>query len=482
MANSYLTRDFGSAGNRKTMTFSWWYKAGSLSLAGQNQCVAISGQQQSYPTHSIRINQNENLFIRSGVNTSAGGGANIQRVTTRRFADKGAWYHFVVAIDTTQGTASDRVKVYVNGERLLEGAFSDNSDTAINQNNDTEFNKGDEVEEIGRFNKADTYDGITTYSSGHFAHYHFVDGTAYPASTFGEVDSTTGEWKAKLSPSVTYGAKGFFLKFENASALGTDSSGNSNNWSVNGNLKQSISTPNNLFATFNVNHKQHNTNQAVVSSAGTQLDGVNDSYTYKIVCATLGMSKGKWYWETKYSTQGGYLAVGFVKNGAKDATENIRLNKGLGDGDDAGSWAFEAGNSTGQIRKRIRHNNGTVTADMGVTPANGSIIQTWLDLDNGKAWWGFNGTVMNNGSGVGVPNTGAYPHVTFTVQDEFYLPAVSIFGFNGAPQCQINFGEGRFGATAVASAVADNGGHGTFEFSPLAGFYSVCTKNIQTYG
>ena len=476
MANSYLSKDFGSAGNRKTMTFSFWYKGGSLSTGGQNQCVAISGQQQAYPTHSIRIDQNEKLYIRSAVNTDAGSGANMTVVTNRRFADKSSWYHFVIVIDTTQSTDTDRCKVYVNGERII--TFS--TAVYVSQNNDTEFNKGAEVENIGRFNNANTYDSLSTLTQGHFAHYHFVDGTAYQASTFGSTDST-GEWKAGLSPSVTYGTHGFFLKFENAGALGTDSSGNSNTWTVNGNLKQSISTPSNLFATFNVNHNALG-GQNIISSAGTQIDHANDSYTGKITCATLGMQSGKWYWETKYSTQGGYLSVGFVKNGSKDSTENIRLNKQLGEGDDAGSWAFNAGNSTGQIVKRTRHNNGTVTADMGVTPANGSIIQCWLDLDNGKAWWGINGTVMNSGSGVGVPNTGAYPHVTFTVEEEFYLPAVSLYGFNGAPQCQINFGEGRFGATSVASAVDDNGGNGTFEYSPLAGFYSICTKNLKDYG
>ena len=475
MANSYLSKDFGSAGNQRTMTFSFWYKGGSLSTGGQNQCVAISGQQQSYPTHSIRIDENEKLYVRSGI--SAGSSNDITVVTNRRFADKSAWYHFVVAIDTTQSTDTDRVKVYANGERII--SFS----TAVysSQNYDSQFNRGAEVENIGRFNNANTYDGIATLTQGHFAHYHFIDGTAYPASTFGSADATTGEWKANLTPSVTYGSKGFFLKFENAGALGTDSSGNSNTWSVNGNLKQSISTPSNLFATFNVNHNALG-GQNVISSAGTQIDHANDSHTGKITCATLGASKGKWYWETKYSTQGGYLSVGFVKNGSKDATENIRLNKQLGEGDDAGSWAFNAGNSTGQIVKRTRHNNADVTADMGVTPANGDIIQTWLDLDNGKVWWGINGTVMNSGSGVGVPNTGAYPHQTFTVLDEFYIPAVSLYGFNGAPQCQVNFGEGRFGATSVASAVDDNGGNGTFEYSPLAGFYSICTNNIKTYG
>ena len=89
---------------------------------------------------------------------------------------------------------------------------------------------------------------------------------------------------------------------------------------------------------------------------------------------------------------------------------------------------------------------------------------------------------MDSGSGTGVPNSGTYPHVTFTVGDEFYIPAVSLYGFNGAPECQVNFGEGRFATTEVSSAVADNGGFGSFEYSPLSGFYSICTSNIKNYG
>ena len=119
---------------------------------------------------------------------------------------------------------------------------------------------------------------------------------------------------------------------------------------------------------------------------------------------------------------------------------------------------------------------------MGITPAVNDIIQVWLDLDNGKAWWGVNGTVLNGGSGTGVPNSGTYPHVTFTVGDEYYLPACSLYGFNGSPEAHANFGEGRFNNSAVASAVTDAAGLGAFEYDPLAGFYAVCTKNIKTYG
>ena len=466
MANSYLTKDFGSAGNRKTMTFSFWVKRNHI---GANGDQIIGDDQSSYPSHFIMFESTDRLGVRSQTGSSD---TRLKFVTERKFKDCQSWYHFVVVIDTTQANAVDRCKIYVNGEQILLMAESDQIN-GFGQNTDTHFNQGSKTEYIGKYD--------SSYANFNLAHYHFVDGTAYTPSTFGETDSTTGEWKPKLSPSVTYGTHGFFLKFENAGALGTDSSGNTKTFTVNGNIKQSINTPTNLFATFNPNHSGAG-QQNVIGIAGTQIDHANDSYTGKITCATLGMQKGKWYWETKYSTQGGYLSVGFVRNGGLDSTKNIRENKQLADGDDANSWAFRAGNSSGQIVKKLRHNNADANADMGVSPANGDIIQCWLDLDNGKAWWGINGTVMNSGSGVGVPNTGAYPHFTFTVGDEFYIPAVSLYGFNGAPQCQVNFGEGRFGTTAVSSAVADNGGKGSFELSPLAGFYSICTNNLKDYG
>jgi hypothetical protein len=80
-------------------------------------------------------------------------------------------------------------------------------------------------------------------------HIHYTDGYAYDASTFGETDSTSGIWKPKTAPSVTYGTNGFFLKFENSGAMGTDSSGNSNTFTVSGTLTQNVDTPSNNFAT-----------------------------------------------------------------------------------------------------------------------------------------------------------------------------------------------------------------------------------------
>jgi len=466
MANSYLTKIFPSDGDRRTMAISFWIKR---SVIGVEETIFGSGQGSVNSFCRFETSDTLKIFDYNG---QAG-----QWIleSTREFLDTTSWYHIHYILDSSQATAADRVQLYVNGVR--ETDFQ--TPTYPNQDTDFNWNSAAQSWAIG----AKIYGGTTdSFFNGHLAHFHFVDGTASAPTVFGETDSTTGEWKAILNPSVTYGSNGFFLKFENAGALGTDSSGNSNTFTVNGDLKQSISTPSNLFAKFNYLHNGIG-QQNIISKAGTQIDHATDTYTGKITAATLGMNKGKWYWETKYSTTGGYLSVGFARNGCDDLTQNMRGNHQLGDDSDGNgnSWAFRAGNSAGQIVKILRHNNSDAVADMGVTPAVNDIIQCWLDLDNGKAWWGINGTVMDSGSGVDVPNTGANPHFTFTVGDEFYIPAVSLYGFNGAVQCQVNFGEGRFGTTAVSSGVADTGGNGTFEYDPL-GFYSICTKNIKDYG
>jgi hypothetical protein len=98
------------------------------------------------------------------------------------------------------------------------------------------------IHKDGQYHFGQNYDGS-------MSHVHLIDGTAYDASAFGETDSTTGIWKAKTAPSVTYGTNGFFLKFENSGAFGTDSSPNGNNFTVNGTMTQTIDTPSNVFTT-----------------------------------------------------------------------------------------------------------------------------------------------------------------------------------------------------------------------------------------
>ena len=201
MASTYLTRTPSSSGNRKTFTFSLWVKRSGLGFGTfYSQYNSSSNNLNS----SFYFDGQDNLIF---WNYNSAYTVNVE--TTRVFRDTNAWYHIVLSVDTTQATASNRVKMYVNG--VQETSFS--SSTYPSQNLDLFVNEN-KTQQIGIFRYAsDNY----YFFDGAMSHFHFIDGTAYTPSAFGETDATTGIWKPKTAPSVTYGTNGFFLKFENYS-------------------------------------------------------------------------------------------------------------------------------------------------------------------------------------------------------------------------------------------------------------------------
>jgi hypothetical protein len=246
-----------TSGNRKTWTFSAWLKR-TGSISGTNtQNILYAG------VYSIIRFENERLEY-----LDYDGSSTALKNTSALLRDTNAWYHIVVSVDFTQATADNRVKFYINGEQ--QTSFSTNNVKA--QNYDTKY---------------------------------FIDGTAYDASTFGETDATTGIWKPKTEPVVTYGTNGFFLKFENSASFGTDSSGNANNFTVNGTMTQTIDTPSNVFATLNPLINVPNQTYANGNTKCTDNDNAHKS-NY----ATLGFSSGKYYWEAKNLVGGSKYTIG----------------------------------------------------------------------------------------------------------------------------------------------------------------------------
>ena len=207
--SAYLSRNF-SSGNQKIWTWSAWIKRGKLGSEFRF-FDARSGGLQQY----IKFNSSDNLRVLDSNGTL---------ITSQVFRDPSAWYHVLVAFDTTQSTASNRIKLYVNGSRVT--AFS--SESYPTQNSDI------------LFNSAVTHSiswsaGTTEYFDGYLANIHFIDGQQLDPSSFTEVSATTGQLIPKAY-SGTYGTNGFYLKFDDNSttaALGTDSSGNGNTWTTN---------------------------------------------------------------------------------------------------------------------------------------------------------------------------------------------------------------------------------------------------------
>jgi len=447
MASTYLSRTPASAGNRKTWTFSAWIKRSKLSIVGSTILFGANSSAGSNDEDAIAIEEanNPRFLLNNGSASSI--------KPSRLLRDTSAWYHIVVAVDTTQATASNRVKYYFNGE--LETSFSQESYPS--QNYDCKINNN-VPQGIGFIDDA-AGGGNSTYFDGSMAHVHFIDGTQYSASDFGETDATTGIWKPITEPSVTYGTNGFFLKFENSGAMGTDSSGNSNNWTVNGTMTQNIDTPSNVFATMNPLDNFYfgatfsNGNLKVVTSASIETFGTG----------TIGASSGKYYWEVKVTSASAYTNIGIASE-LSDSASNF-----LGEKASTPNYMYDSG--TGNS-----YTNGSGTS-YGDTYTTNDIIGVALDLDNNRLFFSKNGTWQNSGDPT--TSTGA-----ITITDSTSTPTGSYFPavgdrHNDSATLELNFGNGYFGTTAVSSAQNPDDGIGIFEYTPPTGYKALCTKSIN---
>jgi len=440
MASTQLTRTATSGTNTKA-TFSAWIKK-----ADANEQFLFYHFGSSANNFRIRFDPDT-----IGVQTLSGSSTVMHLNTSANFRDPSAWYHIVVAIDSTQATDTNRAKIYVNGVQQT----SLSATTYPPQNQNMHFNESATVYIGGQAG--------SNYFNGSMTHLHWIDGTAYDASTFGETDSTSGIWKPKTAPSVTYGTNGFFLKFENSAAMGTDSSGNSNNFTVSGTLTQNVDTPSNNFATMNpldnfyANGTFANGNNTVTSVSGDA--------TYNT--STLGVSSGKWYWECKWSAQPtgstNQVLIGITKR----PTTNANFFLGMK------AWTYAYMAASGAV---LQSDSTIITYN---TYSIGDIIGVALDLDNNRLYFSKNGVFQNSSN----PANGTNP-ISITAPDSTAEDSGAYFaGFgdgnsNLQETGQFNFGNGYFGTTAVASANADGNGHGKMEYSVPSRYYTLNTKNI----
>ena len=239
MANTYLSRTQANGTSSQKFTVSCWVKRSGL--GSPQKAIFTAGDDSSSPLNFFGFNTNDQIAYWEYSNDTTGIS---DFLTTRRFRDTNAWYHIVLAVDTTQATASNRIKLYVNGVQETDVVTGGNNLYPQTQNQDLAFNDAD-GHYVGRYGYSSD-----SYFDGLMSHFHFIDGTAYTASTFGSTDSVTGEWKINTSPSVTYGTNGFFILKDGNSV--TDQSGNSNNFTVGGGtLTKTEDSPSNVFATIN---------------------------------------------------------------------------------------------------------------------------------------------------------------------------------------------------------------------------------------
>jgi hypothetical protein len=445
MATTYLESDFTGTGSSSAAiaTYSVWVK-----LALSDTRATIIGAMDDVSNYlKIRLADDGAGWYMAlyGVSPSC------DLRSSRLFRDPAGWYNIVMAFDTAQAVDTNRIKVWVNGVQITSWSTA----TYLAENDELFLTKSDDLQ-IGAFNNTEHFDGLMT-------HFHCVDGTAYDATAFGEFDATSGIWKIKTSPSVTYGTKGYFI-LEDGAGL-TDQSGNSNNFTLGaGTLTATKDNPSNNFATWN---PLHNTG-ATMSNGNTTALSTDANFIAGV--STLGVAAGKWYSEFKLNAEGasGESVIG-VTALVRPTSAIAGQTGNFGMRNDNGTIYYTSGGSA--TTDTSQHSDFTTSDIIGVA----------LDMDLGRLYFSKNGGWWNGAATWGAATPSSYITLQTDIYDEFFFEGGDAAGSQDA-SWQANFGNGYFGTTAVSSAQADDAGIGAMEYDVPAGYYCLCTKNIKAYG
>jgi len=422
----HLSRTPSSAGSNRKFTFSAWVKrshpSNEITMVSQNNsannardCIRFNGGDQV-----LRI------FLNDASTASF--------TSNAQFRDVSAWYNVVVNADTTQATASNRLKAYINGEQIT--SWHTNTEPSLNA--DLLFNS-DNLMFIGR----DSKDNNTEWE-GYMAEVIFVDGQQLEPTSFGVFNTVSNIWEPRPYAG-TYCTNGFRLDFADSSALGNDVSGNNNDFTVNNltSVDQSTDTCSNNFATLNPLEAEEN---SPVYSDG------NLTQTTPNTGASGGRSSieiphtGVWYWEVKIVSVTGTVG------------DNIRL----------GISTDSPSSNDGQSIKYMSNGQSVIpgsASSYGATYTAGDIIGIKVDADNNQV------TFYKNGASQGA--------ISYTmVAGETYKAVVGEFSNTIGCVYSMNFGNPPF---SISSGNSDPEGYGNFEYSTDSG-YALNTKNLAEYG
>ena len=438
----YLSFALSTPTNDKIYTWSYWVKRGNISVSGNTTIFGHGTNDGNAPFIHHAFEADDELRFDSYDNQTT----SVAEVKpSMLFRDPSAWYHIVYAFDTTQSTASNRLKIYVNGNQITDFASS----TYPAQDKVLAVNKSGVNFVIGEY---DTYG--STYLDAYLSEINFVDGQQLSPTSFGEFDDN-GVW-IPIKYTGTYGNNGFFLEFKqtgtsaNSSGIGADTSGNDNHFSVSNLAATDVTedTCTNNFATFNPIFQNDNTyfsGPATLREGNTGATGVNTEGNV----STIGLTQGKWYWEVK-----------IVNRVSNDLNINI----------------INISDSTGTLAASVQwqsqddlYVNGSKTADLN-SFTDDDIIGVALDLDSSTPNVKFykNGTVENSGNAIDFAASDRDNGVIFA----------SIGIENTSDNVLINFGNPAF---SISSGNTD-GKYGNFEYAPPSGYYALCTKRLAEFG
>jgi len=436
MASTYLTytQQSPSTAEGQKFTLSMWVKKSVNNTTSGLYGNTYDNTHRGY----IYFNAQDTLqyYDSGGVNYA----------TTRVFRDNNAFYHIVIAVDTTLSSSSDRIKFYVNGVR--ETSFSASS--APNQNDTLKLMNTTNTPNMGRIIEA----GTSYYFSGVISHVHLTQGYTYDATPFGETDSTTGEWKIKTSVTgINYGTNGFWWLKDSIAT--TDHSPNSNTFTVaGGTLTKTEDNPSNVFATWNpISGRNSSINFTYGNNTITNTGA--DAWNTKYALSTMYFNKGKFYMESKLATSGNVYVGGILMNPSSDT-----YSSSLG--------MTNTGNGLGYYESGTIYLNGTqLQIGSGSTAiTQGDILGVAADRDNGTVQFYKNGSTSS-------------PLITtsngLSTSKEWAFCA----NWYSGGKLETNFGNGYFADNTVASAGTNASGNGIFEYDVPTGYTALSTKGLN---
>ncbi len=436
-ASAYLNRTPASAGNRKTWTFSGWVKRSNIGSTGALFGGGTSGSNYG----EIYFSNDAFSFYNEATATEV--------KTSAVYRDPSAWYHLIVATDTTQATSSNRVKLYVNGVQQTSLAGTTNYPS---QNADLYINSAS-IHSIGSLYYTASN---TDYLDGYLTEVNFIDGQQLTASSFGQTDVLTGVWKPKKYAG-TYGTNGFYLPFTDVATtsgsnagLGKDFSGNGNYWNTNnisvtaGSTYDSMNDVPTLTSATTANYAVLNPLEMLTGmnlSQGNLYTVATSGYDTAVKATMPVPLTGKYYWEILDVSQGNRGWMGLYHT-------NRQLTSSL-----IATTPYDI--SYGPWDGKIYVQSGTASGTYSTSTTN-DIVMFAVDADNGKLYVGKNGTWFN--SGVPASGTGFVASLTSGQQ---YSPW---FGETGG----------------TVTTVAFNFGQRPFNYTPPTGFVALNTYNLPT--
>jgi hypothetical protein len=428
----------GGAGNRRTFTISFWTKRTEIN--GVKQYLFEAGNSDS---------DTDRFTLRFGI----GDAFDIQSQSTwlstnRVFRDTSAWYHFVIKVDTTDGTAANRIKLYVNG--VEETSFATDNRASLNQNNDFPVNNT-EIHNIG---SSPVEGGL--YYNGYIAEWVQIDGTASAPTAFGEVDEDSGIWKPIDVSGLTFGTNGFYLDFEASGDLGNDANGGTDFTLSNiTSADQATDTPTNNFAT---NNPLLPLSTITISEGATKITKTATDWQSSL--SNIGVTSGKWYFEIRQDATDGTCFYGVVD---EDQMRNLEETY-------PGATSLSVGYYGNDGKAYIN----SVAIATYTTWAHIQTMGCALDLDNGEIYF----ALANTWQGSSDPTDGTNAITLPTGgSGTWFFAATSRFSGQ-----YINCNFGGYTAQTPDSAASDENGYGTFEYAPPSGYYALCTKNLAEFG